>query len=160
MRLRVTVAVIAWLAIPALADAMTDIPRVDEFIDAPRVLFGDSLPAVVHVLGPPVAEDRGARGTLRDPLVTRQVQRLTYPGMRLEIHDRLVAVEITAPGRGLPWGLDVGASRAAVETILGDAQEAADDRLLYLYSDGFPKTVTFHLREGRVRKIEWEYWLD
>jgi hypothetical protein len=154
------VAVTVLLSVPTFAGAVTDIPRVDQFIDAPRVLFGDSLPAVLRSLGPPAVEDSRMRGTLRDPAVTRKVQRLTYPGMRLEIRDRLVAAEITTPGRGLPWGLDVGASRAAIEAILGDAQEAADDRLLYLYSDGFPKTVIFHLRDGRVRKIEWEYWVD
>lgn len=148
------------LPMRAWAGAATDIVRVDEFIDAPRIVFGDSLAAVVGRLGLPLAEDRTTRGTFRDPTVLRQVRRLTYAGMRLEVQDRLVAAEITAPGRGLPLGLDVGIARAVVEATLGEAQDADDDRLLYLYSDGFPKTVTFHLRDGRVRKIEWEYWVD
>lgn len=151
---------IALPSVAAWAGATTDIVKVDEFIDAPRALFGDTLATVVSRLGPPMGEDTRTRATLRDPTVMRRVQRLTYPGMRLEIRDRLVAAEITTPGHGLPWGLDVGASRATVEAMLGDGQDTADDRLLYLYSDGFPKTVTFHLSDGRVRKIEWEYWLD
>ena len=160
MRVEIAVAVALWLAVPTLAGGGTDIVKVDEFIDAPRVLFGDSLPTVIHRLGSPVAEDSRTRGALRDPTLMRRVQRLSYPGLRIEIRDRLVAVEITTPGHGLPWGLDVGASRAAVEATFGEAQDAAEDRLQYLYSDGFPKTVTFHLRDGRVRKIEWEYWVD
>jgi hypothetical protein len=44
-----------------------------------------------------------------------------------------------------------------VEGLLGEPQEADDSHLMYLYSDGYPDTVHFHLRSGRVREIEWNF---
>ena len=37
------------------------------------------------------------------------------------------------------------------------SQETDDGHLMYLYSDGYPDTVHFQLREGRVRGIEWNF---
>jgi hypothetical protein len=28
---------------------------------------------------------------------------------------------------------------------------------MYLYADGFPNTVEFYFRDGRVRRIEWTF---
>lgn len=138
----------------------TDIARVDEYIDAPRRLFGDTDDEVLRALGPPVSRGTRRRATFRDPAVTRTVDRLAYPGLVVELHGRLVRVELTAPVHRLPWGLDVGAPRAALATVLGEPQEVSDTRVRYLYSDGFPKTVTFHIEDDRVRRIDWEYWLE
>jgi hypothetical protein len=160
MTVALALALIALTTAPALAGGPTDILKVDEFIDAPRVLFGDSLPDVLRILGPPSARGIRARETFREPIARREVERLTYPDLWVELRGRLVGAEIIAPARRLPWGLDVGASRVSVRTILGDAQEETDDRVLYLYSDGFPKTVTFHFRDGRVWRINWEYWVE
>lgn len=143
----------------ALAGA-TDIVRVDQYIDAPRTVFGDSHDEVSRTLGPPVRRETRRRATFRDPAVSRTVDRLAYPGVVVELYGRLVRVELTSPGHRLPWGLDVGAPRAAVTAVLGEPQEASDTRVRYLYSDGFPKTVTFHIEAGRVRRIDWEYWLE
>ena len=70
---------------------------------------------------------------------------------------RLGRVRIGAPGRGLPFGLDVGSAREEIERVLGEPQESAEAHLMYLYSDGYPETVHFHLRDGRVRMIEWTF---
>jgi hypothetical protein len=133
---------------------------VDAFIDAPRALLGETGADVIRALGPPLQLDTRRRATFRDSTVTREVERLTYPGLIVEHRGRLVRVELTGPGRTLPFQLGVGASRVVVEQALGQPQLAADDRVVYLYSDAFPKTVTFHLANGRVRKIEWEYWIE
>jgi hypothetical protein len=95
--------------------------------------------------------------SFRDAAVFRPVRRLVYPGLVIEVLDagRLRRVRIGAPGRGLPFGLDVGSQREEVERVLGEPQEAADGHLMYLYSDGYPDTVHFLLRDGRVRGIEW-----
>ena len=138
----------------------TDIVNVDTFIDAPRALFGETGPDVLRVLGPPAQQDTRRRATFRDATVSREVERLTYPGLVVEHRGRLVRVELTSPGRDLPFRLDVGAPRPAVEQALGQPQLASDDRVVYLYSDAFPKTVTFHFVDSRVRKIEWEYWIE
>jgi hypothetical protein len=138
----------------------TDIGKVDTFIDAPRLLFGETGEDVLRALGPPAQQDTRRRATFRDATVTREVARLTYPGLVVEHRSRLVRVELTEPGRVLPFRLDVGASRPAVEHTLGQPQLASDERVVYLYSDAFPKTVTFHFLDSRVRKIEWEYWIE
>jgi hypothetical protein len=84
---------------------------------------------------------------------------LSYPGLVIEVLEtgRLRRVRIAAPGRGLPFGLDVGSPREEIERVLGEPQEATDGHLMYLYSDGYPETVHFHLRDGRVRGIEWNF---
>jgi hypothetical protein len=133
---------------------------VDEFIDAPRVLFGETEADVVRRLGQPASRDTRMRPSFSDPTVTRRVERLVYQGIVVELQGRLVRVELTAGDHPLPWGLSVGAQRQVVEDVLGRPQRATDDSLLYLYSDGFPKTVTFQFRDGRVRRIEWEYWIE
>lgn len=158
-RLAVALTVAVAVASGTLAGA-TDIARVDEYIDAPRTVFGDSHDEVLRALGPPLGRGTRLRGTFRDPAVRRTVERLAYPGLVVELYDRLVRVELMAPGHRMPWGLDVGAPRAALAAVLGAPQESSDTRVRYLYSDGFPKTVTFHIESGRVHRIDWEYWLD
>jgi hypothetical protein len=135
----------------------TDIVRVDDYIGAPRVLFGRTGAEVERALGPPVDTQPGAVASYLDPADLRPTRRLTYPGLVIDVlgTGRIRRVRIAAPGRGLPFGLDVGSPRDEVERILGEPQEATTSVLMYLYSDGFPETVHFHLRDGRVRGIEW-----
>ena len=147
---------------PAAAGAAgpTDIVRVDDYIGAPRALFGRT--------GARGGADPRARRSgrsrarwrrYRDPAVFRPTRRLSYPGLVIDVLDtgRVRRVRIEVPGRGLPFGLDVGSPREEVERVLGEPQEAADSHLMYLYSDGYPDTVHFHLRDGRVRGIEWNF---
>lgn len=158
--LRLALALGVLLATPAGASGPTDVARVDAFLDAPRALFGDTEPEVLRRLGPPVERHARSRATFRDPSVRRRVERLVYPGVVVEVHERVVRVELRAPDPRLPWGLGVGVSRATVETALGEPQESSDRRVRYIESDGFPKTVTFHFEDGRVLRIDWEYWLE
>ena len=145
----------------ALAGAVrpTDIVHVDDYIDAPRALFGQTGAEVERALGPPLRAEAGAVATYRDPAVFRATRRLSYPGLLIDLLDtgRLRRVRIAAPGRGLPLGLDVGSPREDLERVLGEAQEIDDGHLMYLYSDGYPDTVHFLLRDGRVRAIEWNF---
>ena len=147
-------------ALPAAGAAgPTDIVRVDDFIGAPRVLFGRTDIEMARTLGPPLRVEPGAVSSYRDPAVFRPTRRLSYPGLVIDVLEtgRLRRVRIGTPGRGLPFGLDVGSRGEEVERILGEAQETADSHLMYLYSDGYPETVHFHLRDGRVRGIEWNF---
>jgi hypothetical protein len=157
-----------WIALGSLAAlgtpvagtaGPTDIVRVDDYIGAPRELFGRSGAAVERTLGPPLQSDAGAVSTYRDPAVFRSTRRLSYPGLVIDVLEtgRLRRVRISVPGRALPFGLDVGSPREEVERLLGEPQEADDSHLMYLYSDGYPDTVHFHLRDGRVRAIEWNF---
>ena len=63
-------------------------------------------------------------------------------------------------GRPLPHGLDVGAARARVEAVLGAAVEMTDVRYFYLDADGFPNSVEFFFRDGRITRIEWRFWAE
>jgi hypothetical protein len=143
----------------AVAAGPTDIVRVDDYIGAPRALFGRTGAEVERTLGPPLHAEAGAVSSYRDPAVFRSTRRLSYPGLVIDVLEtgRLRRVRIAAPGRGLPLGLDVGSPREEVERVLGEPQETADSHLMYLYSDGYPETVHFHLRDGRVRGIEWNF---
>ena len=161
-RLRVLVGLASLVACgltAARAAGPTDIVRVDDYIGAPRVLFGRTGTEVEQSLGPPLDSQPGAVASYLDPADLRRTRRLTYPGLVIDVlaTGKVRRVRIAAPGRGLPFGLDIGSSREEVEHVLGEPQEATDGYLMYLYSDGFPETVHFHLRNGGVRGIEWNF---
>ena len=149
----------AFGALAAGAVGPTDIVRVDDYIGAPRALFGRSGTDVERTLGPPLAAEAARVASYRDATVFRATRRLAYPGLVIDVLEggRVRRVRIAAPGRGLPFGLDVGTERVEVERLLGEPQEADDSHLMYLYSDGYPDTVHFHLRSARVREIEWNF---
>jgi hypothetical protein len=144
---------------PRLAAGPTDIVRVDDYIGAPRTLFGRTGAELERALGPPLGAEPGAVPTYRDPAIVRPTRRLSYPGLVIDVLATgcLRRVRLAAPGRGQPFGLDVGTAREEIERVLGEPQESGDGHLMYLYSDGYPDTVHFHLRDGRVRSIEWNF---
>ena len=143
----------------AAAAGPTDVVRVDEFIGAPRALFGRTGAQLERTLGRPETEERGAVASYRDPAVFRAARRLAYPGLVVDVLDTgaVRRVRVQRPGLGWPLGLDVGSPREEVERVLGEPTRADDGQLVYGYSDGFPDTVEFALRDGRVRRIEWNY---
>jgi hypothetical protein len=64
---------------------------------------------------------------------------------------------MSEPRWPLPRGLTIDTTRARVEAALGEPQLVADTSVVYLDADGFPNTVEFQFRDGRVRRIEWSY---
>ncbi|HEU4368630.1 MAG TPA: hypothetical protein VFV05_10440 [Methylomirabilota bacterium] len=137
----------------------TDLVAVDEFIDAPRTLFGRTRAAVEQALGAPAAVQArmlpGGRTAATDT-----VDELTYPGLVIAVSRRSAGVrrvEVREPRWILPRGLNVGATRGRVEQALGEPQAMTDASVLYLYSDAYPDTVEFYFRDGRVHRIEWLY---
>jgi hypothetical protein len=144
-------AMIAGLGAPAAALGPTDIARVDEYIHAPHELFGRTRGEVERRLGAPSAVRPRADAV-----------QLSWPGLDIAVSAsaRVVSVVLRAAGRPLPHGLDIGAPRSRVEAVLGEAQEMTDERYFYLYSDGFPNTVEFFFRDGRVTRIEWRFWTE
>jgi hypothetical protein len=137
----------------------TDLLAVDEFIDAPRALFGRTRAMVERTLGAPVAvQARSLPGGRRAPV--DPIDELAYPGVVIGVSRGsagLRRVEISEPHWTLPRGLNVGVARRRVEELLGEPQAVTDVTALYLYSDAYPDTVEFHFRDGRVRRIEWLY---
>ncbi|HEX2440281.1 MAG TPA: hypothetical protein VHT71_18355 [Methylomirabilota bacterium] len=134
----------------------TDVRLVEDFIDTPHVLFGRTRASVERALGAPSS----VRTLGRPGGDGEALDELTYPGLRLDVSARTTTVrrlEITEPRWTLPRGLNVGTPRSVIETILGEAQRVSDGSAFYTYADGFPNTVEFYFREGRVQRIEWRY---
>jgi hypothetical protein len=137
----------------------TDLRAVDEFIDAPRALFGRTRAMVERTLGAPATVQPrslpGGRSATLDA-----IDELVYPGVVIAVSRRsagLRRVEISEPQWTLPRGLNVGVARSRVEELLGEPQAVTDVSALYLYSDAYPDTVEFYFRSGRVLRIEWLY---
>jgi hypothetical protein len=89
-----------------------------------------------------------------------RVIELSYPGVVVTVpgaSSTLRRVEVSAARWVLPRGLNIGVPRGRVEDTLGAPQLARDVSALYLYSDGYPDTVEFFLRDDRVHRIEWVY---
>jgi hypothetical protein len=88
------------------------------------------------------------------------VDELAYPGVAIFVSRRSAAVRrvvLSERRVPLPGGLTVDVARADVERALGEPQTASDASVMYLYADGFPNTVEFYFRDGRVRRIEWTF---
>jgi len=151
--------VLVVLAVLALVAPATDIVGVDDFIDAPRALFGRTRVAVERALGAPLVVR--PRTLLPGPgLAAEAIDELSYPGVVVAVSRRSAVVrrvEITEARWSLPRGLNVGTQRRRVEETLGEPQLVSDVSVLYLDADGFPNTVEFHFRVDRVQRIEWSF---
>jgi hypothetical protein len=139
------------VVVSAAMAASTNIARVDDYIDAPRALFGRTPAELERTLGPPASRRSHAGGTI-----------LAWPGVEVSLSraGRVARVIVHAAGHALPYGLDIGTPRARVEAVLGVAAEMTDERYFYPDADGFPNSVEFFFREGRVTRIEWRFWAD
>jgi hypothetical protein len=147
------------LLLSTAAARPTDIRAVDDFIDAPRALFGRTRAAVERALGAPL-EVRARLLAAAPNVPAEAADELAYAGVVLIVARRSAAVRrvtISEPRWSLPGGLNVGTTRAEVEARLGEAQLVSDASVLYLDADGFPNTVEFHFRGAQVRRIEWSY---
>jgi hypothetical protein len=143
---------------PAQTVRPTDIVAVDDFIDAARTVFGRTRGQVEGGLGSP---SQVRARTLADGVGPAEaVDELIYPGVAIFVSRRSAAVRrvvLSEARASLPRGLTVGQAREEVERALGEPQTASDASVMYLYADGFPNTVEFYFREGRVRRIEWTF---
>jgi hypothetical protein len=85
---------------PAGAADPTDMVRVDDYIGAPRALFGRADIEVERTLSPPRETESGRVPSFRDPVDFRPARRLFYPGLVIEVLEtgRLRRVRIGAPG--------------------------------------------------------------
>ena len=147
------------LLVVLLLLARTDIVAVDDFINAPRALFGRTRETVERAAGTPLSvRPSTLEATPTSP--AEPAEQLAYAGLVVTVSRRSSAVrrvEITEPRWTLPSGLNVGTPRAQVEAALGEPQLTSDASVLYLDADGFPNTVEFSFRNDRVRRIEWSY---
>ncbi len=160
MPIRPALLLLLAVALPCLAAAgATDIVAVDDFINAPRALFGRNRASVERRLGAP-ASVRSLTLPAGPNFPAEAADELVYPGVAVAVSRRsstVRRVEIGEPRFTLPRGLNVGAARREVERILGEPQLTDATSVLYLDADGYPNTVEFQFREERVRRIEWTF---
>jgi len=151
--MRTLAAIVLALGLITVSEAAgrTEIARVDDYIDAPRALFGRTRVDLERRLGAPVNERARADGIA-----------LSWPGLDITLSPsaRVVGVVVHAAGRALPLGLDVGVTRADVHAALGEPVELTDERAVYTDADGFPNSVEFLFRGGRVTRIRWRFWAE
>ncbi len=94
-----------------------------------------------------------------------EIRELYYDGLYVRAyfpakdHRRLLLeeVEITSPRFRIKHGLDVGASVAELQRVLGQPDEIKED--VYSYS-GESDTVRFFIKNGVITKVRWELYLD
>src|SRR2546425_12373156 len=122
---------LALLVIPGAGAAAgpSDTARLDDYIDAPRALFGRTRAELERWLGAP-PQERLRAGTIV----------LSWPGLEVAMSRlaRVAAISVRAAGRPLPYGLDVGAPRTRVEAGLGPAQGPTGQRAFYLRAARVP----------------------
>src|SRR5881397_1393910 len=99
MRASVAMLLMLLVAPPPAAAGPTAIARVDDYIDAPRALFGRTRTELERRLGVPTQE-RLRAGTIV----------LFWPGLAVAMSPsaQVAAISVRAAGRPLPDGLDVG----------------------------------------------------
>ncbi|HET7342579.1 MAG TPA: hypothetical protein VFL90_14040 [Methylomirabilota bacterium] len=147
------------LALLVFLAPATDIVAVDDVLSAPRALLGRTRSGVERALGAP-ASVRARMLTPAPGAAAEPVDELVYAGVVVAVSHRTGSVrrvQISEPRFALPRGLNVGAERARVERVLGEPQLVSDASALYVDADGFPNTVEFYFRDGRVSRIEWTF---
>lgn len=112
--------------------------------------------------------EREVISTVKNPHVENQIdeiRELYYDGLYVRAyfpakdHRRLLLeeVEITSPRFRIRHGLDVGASVAELQRVLGEPDDVEGD--VHSYS-GETDTVRFVIKNGVIAKVRWELYLD
>lgn len=145
--------------------------RMDEVMQEGRGL-GESASAIEDRFGAPsdvVRTDTTNPHTgARDEII-----RLEYPGLTFELYrvtedprdllmKSVVADPETSQGLQFPIGTPMGAVRANLGEPVRE-RSPEDDVVVLTYETmgiGPEEYVTFHFREGRLEKMEWDYYVD
>lgn len=167
-RVKVLATLIA-LALPATASTAERDPKsfetINEFVSRGWAFeLGTSLTDLKAV----GKVQREVISMVKNPHVENQideVRELYYDGLYIKAyfpamdHKRflLEEVEITSARFRVQHGLNVGASVAELERVLGEPDEIKGD--VYSYS-GETDTVRFVIHNGVITKVKWELYLD
>jgi hypothetical protein len=119
--------------------------------------------SVIRAMGPSLKEEVVRGPYPADPSVTMERRTLQFDGLRLEGFMKEAALVVcvadyTKPGWTVGPSLGVGADAALVGPALGSPGEMEGDALVYRpVANG---DVKFHIRDGRVARIEINFGCD
>ena len=156
---------------PADEKASTPIPSAS----AVTSLISDALRTDGSITYQNLVERLGApRRVEREPVPNQYVadrvdtlRTLVYSGLEALIYDVserprsfLVRLALNSDRYATPGGLQVGATRQAAESALGPPTERrGDGTLIYEETGPAPTTMTLTMRDDRVVRIEWTFYV-
>ena len=140
--------------------------RIDRFaLEGPRFLKSVTrIPiATLRALAPLRQEQVKKAANPHDPLKVDEFRTLTFDG--LEIYGFMgdqgelwpVRISVSSPDWEIAEDLRVGSDAARVQTVLGEPTTSSTEARLY---QGDIQNVNFFLRDGKIAKIEFIYYLD
>lgn len=92
-----------------------------------------------------------------------------YDGLYIKIYnvkavdgdkEMIEAISVFSNKYKIKWGLNIGCSRQQVKDILGAPSEVDNEKLTYSLDGNFPHQFDFFIKDGKVYKIEWSYYMD
>ena len=124
---------------------------------------------VIARLGRPDSVRWHTESSAYDPAMTDSTAYLFYSGLRLDYAVRkgnqpdLLQIADVSDNRYLKYpALGVGATVAAIVSALGEPSERTDDSYSYVCGRcvGPGEPVIFHLQGGRVKGVEYQFYVD
>ena len=136
---------------------------LDDFLSAPRDLFGATVQSVTRRLGEPERTSFELLESPHDPKMRNVRATLVYPGATVTILNVLccessLLEKVRLTDRSLLAFPDTG---RAVRERFGRPRHSRANRLAYeIENEVGADTITFELENGRVRAVEWKYFID
>ncbi|HUR79117.1 MAG TPA: hypothetical protein VM733_00020 [Thermoanaerobaculia bacterium] len=133
------------------------------FLSQPKEILGTSIASVTRRLGPPEQTSFVLIASPHDPKMRNVRATLTYRGATITVlnvlccdQSLLERVRVTDP-RVIAFP----ETAKAVRERFGEPSQARGGRLVYrIENDVGIDTITFEVNGGRVRAVEWQYFVD
>ena len=133
------------------------------FLSQPKELLGTSIATVTRRLGAPAETSFVLIASPHEPKMRNVRATLEYPGITVTIltvlccdQSLLERVRVTDPAI-----LEFPRTASAVRAQFGKPAQTRADRLVYhVENDVGIDAITFELDGGRVRAVQWQYFVD
>ena len=136
---------------------------LNDFLFAPRDLFGVTVQSVTRRLGEPERTSFELIESPHDPKMRNVRATLVYPGVTVTIInvlccDSSILETVRLTDRSLLAFPETG---RAVRERFGEPHQSNAERLTYkIENEVGADRITFEFEKGRVRTVEWQYFLD
>ena len=128
-----------------------------------------SYEALVQRLGAPQQVSTEPTRNAYQPDQVDTLRTLTYHGIEALVYDVskspktfLIRLSLTTDRYATPEGLRVGDARARVFKVIGPPTERnrSDGEFIYAEDDSMPTAMIVTLRDGRVVRVDWEFYFS